>query len=129
MDALLAAYSVVKDERNEGEKPAIVSVHCKQQGLKTVVLFGRVHAHAAGGRLDGAEASLNEQYSDISFPLCPCRTAMQGGAAESMRTLRVDDSTVLKLAIGPSLASVAVTTFQGLYLADFSSTSGQPGAK
>lgn len=44
-----------------------------------------------------------------------------------MRTLRVDESTVLKLAVGPSLASVAVTTFQGLYLADFSSPNGQPG--
>ena len=57
-----------------------------------------------------------------------CRTAAQGGAAESVRTLHVDDSTVLKLAVGPSLAAVAVTTFHGLYLADFSSTSGSPGA-
>lgn len=55
------------------------------------------------------------------------RTAAQGGAAESVRTLHVDDSTVLKLAIGPSLAAVAVTTFHGLYLADFSSASGSPG--
>lgn len=45
-----------------------------------------------------------------------------------MRTLHVDDSTVLKLAIGASLAAVAVTTFHGLYLADFSSASGSPGA-
>jgi hypothetical protein len=57
-----------------------------------------------------------------------CRTAAQGGAAESVRTLHVDDSTVLKLAIGASLAAVAVTTFHGLYLADFSSASGSPGA-
>ena len=57
-----------------------------------------------------------------------CRTAALGGAAESVRTLHVDDSTVLKLAIGPSLAAVAVATFHGLYLADFSSASGSPGA-
>lgn len=58
-----------------------------------------------------------------------CRRAAQqgGGATQSVRMLRVDDTTVLKLAIGPSLAAVAVTTFQGLYLTDWSNPAGEPG--
>ena len=67
------------------------------------------------------------QLDDVQVIHC-YRAAAQGGAAESVRTLHVDDSTVLKLAIGASLATVAVTTFHGLYLADFSSASGSPGA-
>lgn len=47
-------------------------------------------------------------------------------AVTTTRSLKVDDTVVLKLAIGGSLSKVAVSTFAGLYNVDFSGA-GNPG--
>jgi hypothetical protein len=56
------------------------------------------------------------------------RSARPGDLLHAVRTVQLDDASVLRLAVGGSEASVAVSTFHGLYTCDFSDPEADPGA-
>ncbi len=59
--------------------------------------------------------------------MCRALQSAAGGAVAPMRSVQLDDSAVLRVAIGGDASAVAVSTFHGLYIADFSSAEGNPG--
>jgi len=115
-----------------GSRDCTVKLWDKRQS-KSVGTFGmyqpngRVAAHEGMITcLDAFDTILVSSGLDKKTNVWDLRTLDNTGYTQPLRRITVDDSAVLKVAVGPTATTTAVSTLKGLYLVDFTSSIASP---